>query len=118
MSAFVPLLGAKLLPPDPGQFHLVRPRLHERLRAGMSRRCTAIVAGPGYGKTSLAARFLRECEGASVWLSLDALDRDPWVFFRYLTRGLREHAPELGSRTEEVWQDLRSRPEEDRKSVV
>jgi len=112
MSAFVPLLGAKLLPPDPGVFHLVRHRLHDRLRAGMSRRCTVVLAGPGYGKTSLTARFLREWEGDSVWLSVDAADRDPWLFFRYLSRGLREHAPELGSRTEDVWQDLRSRPEE------
>ena len=112
MSAFVPLLGAKLLPPDSGVFHLVRPRLHDRLRAGLSRRCTALLAGPGYGKTSLAARFLREWEGDSVWLSLDASDGDPWLLFRYLARGLREHAPEFGSRTEEVWQDLRSRPEE------
>lgn len=93
MSAFVPLLGAKLLPPDPGAFHLPRPRLHDKLRAGIGRRCTVLLAGPGYGKTSLAARFLREWEGDSVWLSVDAGDRDPWLLFRYLARGLREHAP-------------------------
>ena len=112
MSAFVPLLGAKLLPPDPGAFHLPRPRLHDKLRAGIGRRCTVLLAGPGYGKTSLAARFLREWEGDSVWLSVDAGDRDPWLLFRYLARGLREHAPEFGARTEDLWQDLRSRPEE------
>ena len=112
MSAFVPLLGAKLLPPDPGTFHLVRPRLEDRLRASLDRRATAVLAGPGCGKTSLAARFLRGWEGDSVWLSLDASDRDVWLVFRYLIRGLREHAPEFAARTEEVWQDRRARPEE------
>ena len=92
MSAFVPLLGAKLLPPDPGTFHLVRPRLEDRLRASLDRRATAVLAGPGCGKTSLAARFLRDWEGESVWLSLDASDRDVWlVFHRDLrkSRGVR-----------------------------
>ncbi|HEU5181501.1 MAG TPA: BTAD domain-containing putative transcriptional regulator, partial [Candidatus Polarisedimenticolia bacterium] len=112
MSAFVPLLGAKLLPPDPGKFHLIRPRLEDRLRSSLERRATVILAGPGYGKTSLAARFLREWEGESIWLSLDASDRDVWLVFRYLIRGLREHAPEFAARTEQVWQDRRARPEE------
>ena len=112
MSAFVPLLGAKLLPPDPGTFHLVRPRLQDRLRSSLEHRATAVLAGPGCGKTSLAARFLREWQGESVWLSLDASDHDVWLVFRYLIRGLREHAPEFAARTEEVWQDRRARPEE------
>ena len=112
MSDLIPLLGAKLLPHSPGPFHLVRPRLHQRLRSTLETRATLILAGPGYGKTSLVSSFLQELDGDSVWLSLDATDRDPWTLFRYLIRGLREYAPELGQRTEGVWQDLRSRPEE------
>ena len=112
MNDLSPLLGAKLLPPTPGPFHLTRPRLHARMRQALEGRATVVLAGPGYGKTSLVSRFLQDCEADSVWLSLDASDRDPWMVFRYLVHGLRGHAPEFGSRTEGVWRDLRSRGEE------
>ena len=80
MSEPGPLLGAKLLPPAPGPFHLKRSRLENRLRAGLEGRATAVLAGPGYGKTSLVAGFLRDLGGDTVWYSLDASDRDPWIF--------------------------------------
>jgi len=112
MNDYTPLLGAKLLPPSPGPFHLARPRLDQRLRSGLETRATVLLAGPGYGKTSLVSQLLQELEGDSVWLSLDASDRDPWMLFRYLVQGLREQAPEFGARTEGVWRDLHSRPEE------
>ena len=109
MNDPAPLLGAKLLPPTPGPFHLGRPRLHQQLQKSLEGRATVILAGPGYGKTCLVSRFLQETAADSVWLSLDASDRDPWMLFRYLIQGLREHSPEFGSRTEGVWHDLRSR---------
>src|SRR5206468_1629880 len=109
VSEPAPLISAKLLPPTPGPFHLPRPRLHAMLRRGLEGRATAVLAGPGYGKTSLVARFLQDQGTDSVWLSLDAADRDPWMLFRYLSQGLREHAPEFGARTEGLWLDLRSR---------
>ena len=105
----VPLLGAKLLPPAPGPFHLARQRLHSELQRHLEKRVTAVLAGPGYGKTSLVARFLRDLGGDSVWLTLDGSDRDPWLLFQYLIRGFREHAPEFGLRTEALWEDLRQR---------
>lgn len=112
MTDAVPLLGAKLLPPAPGPFHLARPRLHAQVQRSLEGRATFVVAGPGHGKTSLISRFLQETAADSVWLSLDASDRDPWVLLRYLVQGLREHAPELGARTEGVWQDLRGQADE------
>src|SRR5262249_36402221 len=75
-------------------------------------RVTAVVAGPGYGKTALVSGFMQEVGTDMVWLSLDASDRDPWMMLRYLVHGLREHAPEFGSRTDGVWRDLRSRGED------
>jgi ATP/maltotriose-dependent transcriptional regulator MalT/DNA-binding SARP family transcriptional activator len=107
-----PLLGAKLLPPTPGPFHLRRPRLLERMPSCLEGRATLVLAGPGYGKSSLVARFLQEQGGDSVWYWLDPTDRDPWMFFRYVIQGVREHAPEFGERTEGLWMDLRSRSDE------
>jgi ATP/maltotriose-dependent transcriptional regulator MalT/DNA-binding SARP family transcriptional activator len=111
----LPVLGAKLLPPSPGPLHLRRERLHALLRRALEGRATAVVAGPGYGKSALVARFLQESGSDTVWYALDASDRSPAIFFRYLTQGLREHAPEFGERTEWIWKDARARlrkPEE------
>src|SRR5437773_2382783 len=106
------LLAAKLLPHAIGPLHLRRPRLMDRLRAGLERRVTVILAGPGYGKTALLASFLRESGEDSVWYSLDASDRDPSVFFRYIVQGMTEHAPEFGERSQGLWETLRCRPQE------
>src|SRR6266571_2835405 len=112
MTRAAPLLAAKLLPPAIGPLHLPRPRLMDRLRAGLEGRATLLVAGPGYGKTALLARFLKESGEDSVWYSLDPSDRDLCVFFRYLVRGVKEHAPEFGERSQGFWEALRFRPEE------
>jgi len=112
MTTPVPLLRAKLLPPSPGPLHLPRPRLHRRLASGLEKRATVVVAGPGYGKTGLVARFLRDLDGDSVWCWLDPSDRDPWMFFRYLIHGVQEHTPEFGERSEGLWDSLRSRSDE------
>lgn len=107
---FAPLLGAKLLPPTPGQFHFTRPRLLDRLSAGLDKRATFVLAGPGYGKTSLLASFIESLRSEAVWYWLDPTDRDPWIFFRYLIQGIKEHAPDFGERSEGTWKDLRTRP--------
>lgn len=103
----VPILGAKLLAPTPGPFHLVRPRLHDRLKNSLEGRATIVMAGPGYGKTSLMGRFAQEIDGDLIWYSLDSSDRDPWMFFRYLIHGIKEHVPEFGERSEGLWKDPR-----------
>jgi LuxR family maltose regulon positive regulatory protein len=108
MIEAAPLLAAKLLPPAPGPHHVARPRLMERLRSGLEGRATCVVAGPGYGKTTLVGRFLSELEGDAVWFWVDASDRDPWMLFRYLGRGLKEHAPEFGERSAGLWNELLS----------
>lgn len=107
MIEAAPLLGAKLLPPGPGPHHLSRPRLLDQLQSGMKGRATVVAAGPGYGKTSLVAEFLQRRGGDSVYYRLDASDRDPWIFFRYLVQGIREHVPEFGERGEGLWTDPR-----------
>src|SRR6266436_5009658 len=98
------LLVPRLMPPAIGRLHLRRPRLMDRLRAGLeSHSTTVLLAGPGYGKTALLALFLQESGEDSVWYSLDASDRDPTVFFRYLAQGVMEHAPEFGTRSQGLW---------------
>jgi ATP/maltotriose-dependent transcriptional regulator MalT/DNA-binding SARP family transcriptional activator len=107
----LPLLTAKLLPPDPGPAHLPRPRLHRRLTEALEGKATVLLAGPGYGKTALVARFLREKQIDSVWVSLDPADADPRVLFRYLTLAFREQVPEFGEKTAALGSDPRTRSE-------
>lgn len=108
MTPLDALVRAKLLPPTTGRYHLRRPRLEDRLVAGLTGRVTVMTAGPGYGKSSLTARFLQEQGTDSVWYRLDTFDRDPWMLFRYLIEGIRQHLPEFGERSENVREALRS----------
>lgn len=82
----------------------------DRLSSGLEGRATIMLSGPGYGKTSLVGRFLHEHEEDSVWYWLDPTDGDPRTLFRYLIRGIKEHAPDFGERSELLWKDLRTHP--------
>ncbi|HET9481025.1 MAG TPA: BTAD domain-containing putative transcriptional regulator [Candidatus Polarisedimenticolia bacterium] len=100
-----PLLRFKMIPPAPGLSVLRRPRLMDRMRESLEdgdRRGTAIIAGAGYGKTTLAASFLREASVESVWYTLDPSDRDPRLFFRYLIEVIRRRCDDFGRLAEEL----------------
>ena len=58
-----------------------RPRLVARLGERFERRLTVVVAGAGYGKTTLLAQAMRDNgldpRGVDAWVQLGALDRTP-----------------------------------------
>src|SRR3954451_7180423 len=60
-----------------------RPRLAEALDAGTRRAVTLICAGPGWGKTALAASWAeaRAIYGPTALLTLDAQHNDPRAFW-------------------------------------
>ena len=111
----------KLRPPQLTTTWVERPALFDRLRRNT--RVVAVVAGPGYGKTMLAAKALAEWRGPSLWYSLDDADRDLAVFAAHLDAGVRawggNHRPldvdnastlgsprEVGTRFAEMLADL------------
>jgi LuxR family maltose regulon positive regulatory protein len=72
----VPLLATKLFVPPPRAELVARPRLVERLNAGLDHKLTLVSAPAGYGKTTLLADWLHGRGRATVprplaWLSLD-----------------------------------------------
>ncbi|MGD8596972.1 MAG: LuxR C-terminal-related transcriptional regulator [Anaerolineae bacterium] len=88
------LLQTKLLVPPVRPELVSRPRLTERLNAGLDCKLTLISAPAGFGKTTLVAewvRDLREAEPAQkiTWLSLDEDDNDLARFLVYLITALR-----------------------------
>ena len=73
---------------------VARPRLIERLNAGLHRKLTLVSAPAGFGKTTLlsewvAGRGRTEPEVRVAWLSLDDGDNDPARFLAYLVAALQ-----------------------------
>ncbi len=84
-------------PPLPSRY-VPRPRLCERLMAGLPGRLLLISAPAGFGKSSLAIEF---CEALpehwqSLWLGLNPRDSDPGRFLERLLAGLQQFFPGLG----------------------
>jgi len=80
-----PILRTKLHRPPIGPDILPRARLRERLDQGRSRLLTLISAAAGYGKSTLASRWLEACDCPCAWISLDENDNDLRVFLSYIT---------------------------------
>ena len=77
-----PLLTTKLYIPPVRPELVSRPRLIERLNAGLQRKLTLVSAPAGFGKTTLLSEWIGEsanqrCGRPVAWLSLDEGDNDP-----------------------------------------
>src|SRR5215207_6292548 len=85
-----PLMLAKLDMPQLPPAALIRPRLQERITTGVLGRLTSVCAPPGAGKTTLLLSWVSAevAPGPVVWINLDALDRQPGIFWSYLLTGL------------------------------
>jgi LuxR family maltose regulon positive regulatory protein len=80
----LPLLSTKLYIPSLRPELVPRPRLIERLDAGLDRKLTLISAPAGYGKTTLLSEWIASCGRRVAWLSLDEHDNDPTRFWMYV----------------------------------
>lgn len=91
-----PLLATKLYLPPLRPNVVLRPRLVERLYAGLHRKLTLISAPAGFGKTTLVSEWVTGCVRPTAWLSLDAGDADPTRFLLYIVTALQTVAPAIG----------------------
>jgi LuxR family maltose regulon positive regulatory protein len=95
-----PLLATKLAIPSVRGGLVERPRLLERLHAGLQRPLTLISAPAGSGKTRLLGTWCAGPKGqahASAWVSLDEADNDPARFWTYVLTALNRAAPGVGT---------------------
>jgi LuxR family maltose regulon positive regulatory protein len=74
-----------------------RPRLIERLNAGLHHKLTLISAPAGFGKTTLLSAWLAECARPAAWLSLDERENDAARFLAYLVAAVQTIAPNAGA---------------------
>ena len=86
-----PLLHIKLVVPPLRSGLVERPRLQERLNAGLrqGRRLTLVSAPAGYGKTTLVSSWLDTMDGPQAWVSLDEYDNDLIFFLNYFLAAIR-----------------------------
>jgi LuxR family maltose regulon positive regulatory protein len=90
-----PLLTTKLYIPPTRPELISRPRLIERLNAGLHRKLTLISAPAGFGKTTLLSQWASQQVSESAngrpvaWLSLDEGDNDPARFLAYFIAALQ-----------------------------
>jgi ATP/maltotriose-dependent transcriptional regulator MalT/DNA-binding SARP family transcriptional activator len=85
--------AAKLLPPADPPGTLERAELERRLGEGVARRLTIVVAGAGFGKSTLAAHVA--AGRPSAWYTLDATDRQLGTLVAGVVAALRLALPDL-----------------------
>ncbi len=91
-----PVVATKLFLP-PLRPHLVsRPRLIERLNAGVHNKLTLISAPAGFGKTTLLSAWLAGVPRPAGWLSMDDGENDPTRFLTYLVAALQTMVSHVG----------------------
>ncbi len=97
------LLESKTYLPRHQRRAVPRPRLLERLDEGMGSALTLVSAPAGFGKSTLLAAWLERRqrasvgEGSAAWLSLDAGDNEPSLYWTYVITALRTVAPTVGT---------------------
>src|SRR5215208_4815179 len=94
----VPALSTKLHIPRTRANSVSRPRLTEKLLAGMKQAgICALVSGPaGFGKTTLLSESVAELQLPVAWVSLDEADNDPIRFWTYLITACQSVRREIG----------------------
>jgi LuxR family maltose regulon positive regulatory protein len=85
----ISILATKLYIPPIRPELVSRPRLIERLNAGLHRKLTLISAPAGFGKTTLLSEWVAGCGRPVAWLSLDEGDNDLACFLTYLVAALQ-----------------------------
>ncbi|MGY1771004.1 LuxR C-terminal-related transcriptional regulator [Blastococcus sp. SYSU D00813] len=95
-----PLLTTKLHRPRRRRGLVPRPRLAERLDRGRDATLTLVSAPAGFGKSTVLTEWLAAAVPggrAGAWLSLDARDNDPALFWSYVVAALQTAVPGIGA---------------------
>ncbi len=88
------LIQTKLYRPRMSSDLIPRPRLLERMNAGLGGKVTLVCAPAGFGKTTLLAEWVQTIDRPTAWLSLDEHDNELASFVRSLTAALQSVFPD------------------------
>ncbi len=95
-DAAPPLLETKLHAPWRRRGVVERRRLTDRLADAKLPMLTLLSAPAGFGKSTLLAEWLCVDDRSTAWLSLDASDNDPALFWSYVIAAIRTVVPDAG----------------------
>jgi LuxR family maltose regulon positive regulatory protein len=92
------LLSTKLYIPRARPNAIARPRLTEKLLAGVNQPGSLVLlsGSAGFGKTTLLSEFAEKSQQPVAWLSLDEGDNDPSRFWTYLIVACQSIQPGIG----------------------
>ncbi|RRW64861.1 helix-turn-helix transcriptional regulator [Pseudomonas fluorescens] len=98
-SITVAALDGRFFRPPLPDGYVLRPRLCQRLQAGLGGRLLLVSAPAGFGKSSLAVEFCQSLPAhwQSLWLGLSPRGSDPGRFLERLLEGLQDYFPALGA---------------------
>ena len=92
----IPILKTKFyIPPVRSQL-VERPRLIEKINAGLDRKLTLVSAPAGFGKTTLLSNWIASCERPIAWISLDKGDNMPAQYLAYCISALQTVQADMG----------------------
>jgi len=91
------LLQTKLTIPQRRPALVPRPRLIDRLNAGINSNVILISAPAGFGKTTLVTEWIANISRPVAWLSLNEGDNDPALCMEYFLAALRKIKPSIGA---------------------
>ena len=94
-----PLLKTKLYMPPIRPKLVFRPRLLERLKAGLQLKLTLVAAPAGYGKTTLLSEGIRSSQMPVGWVTLDENDNDSTRFWLYVISAMQTVRADIGKST-------------------
>ncbi|MFC2046024.1 LuxR C-terminal-related transcriptional regulator [Chloroflexota bacterium] len=106
------LLATKLHIPRLRRDLVHRPRLMERLDAGLQGKLTLVSAPAGYGKTTLVADWIDVSQAPAAWLSLDEADNDPARFLTYVIAAFQRIDENIGVDVQAALAESQSPPGE------
>ncbi|MBU3914198.1 hypothetical protein KKA14_01555 [bacterium] len=98
MAEGIQILKSKLLPPKVPEI-VKRDRLRQTLSEIKNKKLTLVIAGAGFGKTTLIAETTQRQNLDFIWYRLDKTDRDFITVLSYLVEGFRSYFPEFGEQT-------------------
>ena len=108
----MPILATKLFIPPSRPRIVTRPRLIDRMNAGLHGKLTLVSAPAGFGKTTLVGEWLSVGQRPAAWLSLDEADSDIARFLLYLVAALQKIDPGIGKEAAAALQSPQAPPPE------
>jgi LuxR family maltose regulon positive regulatory protein len=97
------MLRAKLQAPTINKNIVSREKLLQKLQRGAESKLTLVIAPAGYGKTTAVLDWLKNCGLPTAWLSVDAYDNNPALFWNYFCAALDSIAPGISKSAEYVF---------------